>query len=296
VHFFYPENSFGMNLTSFLKSDQSKKPHYLLFGNPVGHSLSPFMHNLALNHFSVKAQYLAIELRENEWARLASHLNDDAFLGANITIPYKQLMMSYVDDIDHTASEIGAINTIVKQDYKLRGFNTDVHGFLSPLKQHENELRDKGAIVFGTGGASRAVVTALNELQMSPIKLVSRNPGKITDFENSGADVISYDEWAAFSENALLIVNATPLGMHPNVEQSAVRETEKQFLANKICYDIVYNPLKTRFLEMAEEAGAKAIGGLEMFIQQGSRSFELWTGKPFPVEMIRTKLYEKFKE
>lgn len=269
----------------------------MLFGNPVGHSLSPFMHNLALNHFGIKARYFAIDLRENEWTRLASHLiNEDAFWGANITIPYKQLMMNYVDEIDQTAAEVGAINTIVKQDYKLAGFNTDVHGFLSPLRQFEDELRGRGAIIFGTGGASRAVVEALSELQMKPIKLISRNPGRVTTFKNSGVDVASYDEWPAFLDDAGLIVNTTPLGMHPNVKQSPVRETEKQFLADKICYDIVYNPLKTRFLKMAEEVGARGIGGLEMLIQQGSRSFELWTGKPFPVEMIRAKLYEKFED
>ncbi|HET6527214.1 MAG TPA: shikimate dehydrogenase [Balneolaceae bacterium] len=285
-----------MNLSSFLQSDQSNDPHYLLIGNPVGHSLSPFMHNLALSDLGIKAQYFAINLQENEWTKLAAHFNDDAFLGANITIPYKQLMMDYVDEIDQSAAEIGAINTVVKSDYRLKGFNTDIDGFLSPLREFQDELRGEGVIVFGSGGASRAIVAALNELQMKPVKLVSRSPARVNAFKNSGIDVISYDEWPAFSDDARLVVNATPLGMDPNVNQSPVRETEKQFLGDKICYDIVYNPLKTKFLKMAKEVGARPIGGLEMLIQQGSRSFELWTGKPFPVEMIRTKLHEKFED
>lgn len=283
-----------MSLTSFIQSSESGNPHYLLFGNPVEHSLSPVMHNTALDYYGMDARYFAVDLQNDELTSLTSYLNNDTFLGANITIPYKQALISYLDELDHSASETGATNTIVKQNYKLRGYNTDSYGFLSPLKEFSSELVGKEAIVFGTGGASQAVVSALKKLRMRKISLVSRSPGRVTSFKNiEGVDVISYDEWIAFSQEAALIVNATPLGMYPNINQAPVRETDKQFLAGKTCYDIVYNPLKTKFLKMAEEVGARCIGGVEMLIQQGNHSFELWTGKTFPVEIIREKLHEE---
>ncbi len=144
--------------------------------------------------------------------------------------------------------------------------------------------------------AERHVVVALQKIGVEEIYLISRTPGRINFYENfENVQIHSYNEWTSLSEEALLIVNATPLGMYPKVDQSPVRDTEQQFLAETICYDIVYNPLKTKFLSQAEETGAKTIGGLDMLIEQGSRSFELWTGKPFPVEIIKDKLHGEIK-
>lgn len=282
-----------MNLRSFLRSRESQQPHFLLLGNPVGHSLSPVMHNRALGHHGINAKYRAINLQRDELAQLAAHFNADTFLGANITIPYKQLLIDYLDELDPIAEEVGAVNTVVRHGDRLKGFNTDVYGFLAPLREFHEQLQRQNAIVFGTGGASRAVVTALDRLGMNSIKLVSRNPGRKHPDERTA--VLSYQEWTAYSEQAALIVNATPLGMYPNVGETPVREAEKQYLADKICYDIVYNPLETQFLHLAKQAGATGISGLEMLIQQGSRAFELWTGQGFPLEMIRTELHEQFE-
>ncbi len=285
-----------MNLTSFKQSSKSDSPHYLLFGHPVEHSFSPIMHNTALDHYGMNARYHAIDLQNSELSELAAYLNRDQFLGANITIPYKQVISDYLDQIDRSAKDIGAVNTIVKNDYSLEGFNTDLYGFLSPLENYKDEIVGGRTIIFGTGGASRAIVVALQKIGVEEIYLISRTPGGITsyaDFEN--VQIHSYNEWTSLSEEAELIVNATPLGMYPKVDQSPVRDREQQFLAEAICYDIVYNPLKTKFLSQAEETGAKTIGGLEMLIQQGSRSFELWTEKPFPVEIIRDKLHEEIR-
>lgn len=285
-----------MNLTTFLNSPKAENPHYLLFGHPVGHSWSPLMHNTALEYYGLEARYHAIDLQSQELSQLASFLNRDTFLGANITVPYKQLIGDYLDRTDRSAQEIGAINTIVKSDYRLTGYNTDLHGFLSPLRDFEDEIAGFDAIVFGTGGASRAIIAGLIELGVHEIYLVSRNPDRISSFmDMEQVHVISYHEWPSRGEDAYLIINATPLGMHPKVNQSPVRESEKQFLADRICYDIVYNPLQTTFLQQAQSVGAQTIGGLEMLIQQGSRSFELWTCKQFPIEIIRKKLYESIQ-
>lgn len=285
-----------MDLTSFKNSDASNKPHYLLFGHPVEHSWSPLMHNTALRHYDMDATYYAVDLQDRELTELASHLNSDDFLGANITIPYKQLIIDYLDEIDPVAERIEAVNTVVKRQYRLKGYNTDCAGFLSPLKEYEDSIEGGRALVFGTGGASRAIVVGLQEIGLEEIFLVSRNPGRITSFHNfDRVSVISYEEWPARAEEAVLIVNATPLGMYPKTAKSPVRDEEKQFLSDRICYDIVYNPAETTFLRQAESVGAATIGGLEMLIQQGSRSFELWTGRPFPADKIRNKLYEELE-
>ena len=282
-----------MNLTEFRKSEFSAKPHFLLFGNPVSHSLSPLMHNTAAAYHGIDTPYHAIRLEQPELATLAAHLNEETFRGANITIPYKQVLMDYMDRLDDTASDIGAINTVVRESYSLTGYNTDSYGFAVPLENYEGELEDSRAIVFGTGGATKAIVYALKGISVSEIVLISRSPaGRMGFDDQEHVRVEGYDSWNAFAGEASLIVNATPLGMFPKTSEAPIHEDEKQILSGKICYDIVYNPVKTRFLSLAEEAGARTIGGLEMLMHQGSRSFELWTGKPFPITEVRNKLHE----
>lgn len=286
-----------MNLLEFQQSEDSAKPHFLLLGNPVAHSLSPLMHNTASEYYDMGITYHAIKLEQSELSSLSAHLNKESFKGANITIPYKQQLMEYMDAVDTTASAIGAVNTIVKDDYYIRGCNTDSYGFYVPLKAYEDELEGGKAIVFGTGGASRAIIFALlNQLSFQKIVVISRNPANRNDFEiHDQISVEGYDTWTTHAEEASLIINATPLGMEPQTESAPIRDKESEALSGKICYDIVYKPLKTRFLTLAENAGARTIGGLEMLIHQGSRSFELWTGKPFPIKEVRNKLYEVIK-
>ena len=286
-----------MTLSTFKKSEASNKPHYLLFGHPVEHSLSPLMHNTALEHYGMEASYHAVDLQERELTELASHLNSDHFLGTNVTIPYKQLIADYLDGVDPKARSIEAVNTVVKKEYRLKGYNTDCGGFISPLETYQADIEGGRAVVFGTGGASRAIVVGLEEMGLEEVFLVSRNPGRISSFDRfDSVSVISYQEWPSWAEEAVLVVNATPLGMYPKTSRSPVRDGEKQYLSERICYDIVYNPIKTSFLQQAESVGATTIGGLEMLIQQGSRSFELWTGNPFPVDKIRNKLHEELED
>lgn len=286
-----------MNLHQFQHSEDSSRPHFLLLGNPVAHSLSPLMHNLAAKHHGFDIRYHAVNLQSNELGSIAAHLNSPFFKGANITIPYKQMLLDYVDQLDNVSQNFGAINTIVKEQEQLVGYNTDVYGFSVPLQPFEDQIAESRAIVFGTGGASRAIVYALREMDVPEVVLVSRNPDKTDSYPEYGNIYVeSYEAWPALSEEACLIVNATPLGMEPDTDASPVHETETDLLSEKICYDIVYKPLKTKFLKQAESAGARTIGGLEMLIEQGSRSFEFWTGKPFPSQKIRQRLYEYFGE
>ncbi|MDR8392348.1 shikimate dehydrogenase [Aliifodinibius sp. S!AR15-10] len=286
-----------MRFTEFKKSEYIAHPHLLLLGHPVSHSVSPIMHNTAAEHYGLDLQYFAIDLQPNEFNDIASHFNRETFNGTNITVPYKEMLMDYVDEIEPLAKEIGAINTIFKRDNKLVATNTDIYGFLKPLEPMDDELFGMRAIIFGTGGASKAIVAGLVEIGLEELFLVSRSPARNSGFEKyDNVKVIGYDQWTAYSDETSLFVNTTPLGMEPNIDASPVRDNEKEFLSGKICYDIVYKPKETKFLRLASEVEATTLGGLDMLVYQGSESFKKWTGKPFPIEKVKAKLNEYIHE
>ncbi|MDZ7773337.1 MAG: shikimate dehydrogenase [Balneolaceae bacterium] len=285
-----------MTLQDFLSSDAATAPHLLLAGNPVSHSLSPLMHNAAAAHFGMDLRYHAVRVEREEFGRLLSHFRRDSFHGANVTLPHKESMAEAVDRLEEDALRIGALNTVVREGVRLVGRNTDVYGFLQPLQPLRDQLEGGLAVIFGTGGASRAVCHGLHRLGMERIVAVSRSPARRNPpADLPGLQLAGYDSWQAHAEKACLVVNTTPLGMHPETGKSPVRDTEAFLLKGKVVYDIVYRPRTTYLLRQAEEAGAQTIDGLEMFIQQGSRSFEWWTGRPFPIPLIREKLYEALR-
>lgn len=288
----------AVNFKDFLDSDDHSNPHYMVIGHPISHSLSPLMHQCALDHHQIAAKYLAVDLSPDELTTFISWCNQEEFLGANITIPYKEILFDTVDEIDPVSSELGVINTICKENGKLTGYNTDLYGFMKPLEKYQEQLEGSSAIVFGSGGASKAVVSGLIQTGIHDITIVSRNPGKKKLFTTNPEVTMrlaDYSNWIAFAEEASVIVNSTPVGMAPNTDHSPVNETESPLLKDKICYDLIYNPLKTRFLKLAEDHGGKPINGLEMLIWQGSRSFELWTGLTFPTDKIKAVLLDYFK-
>ena len=264
----------------------------MVVGHPIGHSLSPFMHSIALKTHEIDAEYFAIDLEPTDTSRFISWINNDEFLGSNVTIPYKSQFLNVVDQLDETAAAIGALNTIVKNNGTVKGYNTDVFGFLNPLGKFSDELSGESVIVFGTGGASKAVAYALTQLGVEQIVMVSRNPGL-----KSRDDVVmcNYSNWQAYAGESVMLVNTTPLGMHPNTKQSPVEEQDAHLLEGKICYELVYNPLETTFLKQARQYQAETIGGLDMFIAQGAKAFELWTGKTFPTQQISKALKQKMK-
>ncbi len=281
-----------MKFSDFKDSEEAAKPHYLLIGNPVSHSVSPLMHNTALDHYGLAATYHAVEVHESDLNSLIAHLNKSQFLGANITIPHKLTFLNVVDELSAEANEIGAVNTIVKIDGKLIGHNTDSYGFQVPLDDYEDDMEPERAIIFGTGGATKAILYSLQAMGFEEIVMVSRKPETIQP--QNGVNLCSYDSWIEFAEDANLIINATPLGMTPNTGTSPVDESFADLLNGKICYDIVYNPRKTKFLRQAEQNGGYIIGGLDMLIHQGANAFKLWTGKEFPIGLIKMKLDELF--
>jgi shikimate dehydrogenase len=281
-----------MNFSEFLASESSQYPHYLLIGSPISHSVSPLMHNTALQHYGLKAEYHAVGVRQSEISSLIAHFNKLEFLGANVTIPYKETMYEAMDTLGMEAAQIEAINTIVKRDGKIIGENTDEYGFRVPIEDHADELYGEQAIIFGTGGATKAICYALKELGLEEIIMVSRRPGQ---YDPSGnIKMCNYDNWTAYADNASIIINATPLGMTPNVDASPVADDQKEILSGKICYDVVYNPQETKFLKQAKEVKGIPVGGLDMLIHQAAKSFKMWTGQEFPLGLVKMKLEDVF--
>lgn len=277
----------------FKSSNLSGKPHYLVVGQPIAHSMSPLMHNISLQHHSIEAEYVAVELSPQSLPDFVAWINNENFLGCNITIPFKKEFIGIPDRLSPEVMAVGAMNTISKNNDGtiVTGSNTDIYGFKVPLDAYEDMMDYGRAIVFGTGGASLAVQYALMEMDFEEIILVSRSPGLATPLQNSVySRIVDYSQWQSFADEAELFVNTTPLGMGKMITESPVNEYDEGLLKGKICYDLVYNPLKTTFLSIAESAGAEIIGGLDMLIHQGSRSFEIWTGKTFPVKKVKSEL------
>lgn len=285
-----------MNLEAFINSRQVQAPHVVLFGNPIGHTLSPVMHNTAARYYELDIRYFAVQLEAYEIKLLDEYLQHPMLKAVNLTIPFKQDFIPYCQSLHEVSSTIQAVNTLVRKENGWKGYNTDVYGFTYPLRSYRDKLKDRNAIVFGSGGAARAVIYALQQLGMKQITVVSRNPaGADSRVKELAHAVIEYRQWPNHTENTALIVNTTPVGMEPHLGKSPVRDDLTTYLTDKICYDLVYNPAQTRFLEQAAEAGAMhTMNGLDMLIHQGSKLFELWTGKSFPISTIQQAIEDEF--
>jgi shikimate dehydrogenase len=249
---------------------------YGLIGLPLGHSFSKgyFTEKFQKLGISTENQYELFELQDiTEFATLIEKYSEN-FKGLNITIPYKQAIIPFLTEIDAAAQKIGAVNTIKieksgNKKLKLIGYNTDYWGFRWSLEKWAdfNEIAPKKALVLGKGGAAKAVIIALNDLGIE-VQIVSRK---------KESDSITYDELTKEIVNEhLLIVNTTPLGMYPNIDNCP--EIPYKMLTNRhLLYDLVYNPLETLFLKKGLENGVKAVHyGLEMLHGQAEKAWEIW--------------------
>jgi shikimate dehydrogenase len=265
-----------------------------LIGYPIEHSLSPTMHNSAFAALNLHWCYVPLPVLPERLGEAVGGLQALGFVGANVTVPHKEAVMSYLDEVTSEAQAIGAINAIVVCEGKSIGYNTDWLGFLTALSEGGFDPQGKRAVVLGAGGAARAVVYALAH-GGAQVTVLNRTPSRaqalVQDFSplfpslslrSFPLALQTLEEQAA---EAHLLVNATPVGMWPEVDQSPWPE-DLAFPAHLIVFDLVYNPRQTKLLQQAQAAGAKGIGGLGMLIHQGAAAFELWTGEKAPVEMM----------
>jgi 3-dehydroquinate dehydratase/shikimate dehydrogenase len=250
-------------------------------GNPIAHSLSPLMQNTAFRRENVNA--VLIPLKTHKLADLLSLARELPLAGVAVTMPLKQEVLAHLANSDALTSRIGACNTLrIGADGKIVGFNTDVAGVVRPL---EKRLRLKGAkiAVLGAGGAARAAVFGLVD-QGAEVFIVNRtHENAVTLAKEAKAHALKHEQFAKSHFDVL--INSTPCGMAGNKQPLPIAEDE---LNAGLVFEMVYNPLETPLLKLAKERGIPVVSGLEMFVQQGARQFEIWTGKPAPeAEMQR---------
>lgn len=272
-----------------------------VIGYPIKHSLSPVIQNAAIAAAGLDYAYIAMPIAPEDLKTAVSGLKAANFSGFNVTIPHKVTIMQYLDEIDPVAEFIGAVNTVKIENGRLYGYNTDVIGFINPLLKEGFELKGKTVVIFGAGGASRAIICGLIQQKVAHIILGVRNKVKGEKLAASFKDLISieaYDwrdgEFTAWLAKADLLVNTTPLGMFPNIDGVVPLEWEK-VKNDAFVYDIVYTPAKTRFLREAEEHGHKILNGEKMLAEQGGASLQYWTGKEADVEVM-VKALRKYLE
>jgi 3-dehydroquinate dehydratase / shikimate dehydrogenase len=258
---------------------------YGVAGNPIRSSLSPLMMNTAFRRETVNAVYLA--LQADKLTDLLTLVREIPIQGLSVTMPLKQEIMAHLAHTDPLSAKIGACNTVLRApDGKLYGFNTDVAGIVSPLEKRL-PLRGAKVLVLGAGGAARAAVFGLRDkgADVSILNRTAETAQKLA--KQAGAKVIKKDALAKTPFD--VIVNATPIGMAGN---KAAQILGPDDLNAKLVFDLVYNPIETPLLAMARQQGIPVITGVEMFVQQGARQFEIWTGKPAPEEeMLRVVLH-----
>jgi 3-dehydroquinate dehydratase / shikimate dehydrogenase len=258
---------------------------YGVCGNPIKHSLSPVMMNTAFRRETVNAVYLA--LQTSKLSDLLKVVREVPLHGLSVTMPLKQEVMKHLDNTDPVSAEIGACNTMVRsQDGKLYGFNTDVGGIVRPLERRL-ALRGAKILVLGAGGAARSAVFGLTH-KGAEVLVLNRTPQTAQKLAREAkAKTIRRDQVAKSSFD--VIVNATPIGMH-GVKPQHILEAKE--INARLVFDLVYNPVDTPLIRMAREKGIPVITGIEMFVQQGARQFEIWTGKPAPEdEMLRVVVH-----
>ncbi|PIQ09947.1 MAG: shikimate dehydrogenase [Ignavibacteriales bacterium CG18_big_fil_WC_8_21_14_2_50_31_20] len=267
-----------------------------VIGHPIKHSLSPMMHNYAFNKLDLDYVYLPFDIAA---ANLKDALRGIVALGIkgfNVTIPHKERIVDFLDELSDGAKIVNAVNTVVNENGKLHGYNTDVEGIFRTLEDYKDELRDSTVSVIGAGGAARSVIyTLINSFNVEKINIINRTTEKAESLKDYFTSKMLFEKIKTYElappdvteilSKSKLIVNASSIGMMPEEDDSPTTIVES-FNSNQIVFDLVYNPRKTKFLAIAESQGATILNGLKMFVEQGARAFELWTNEKMPTDRI----------
>jgi len=285
-----------MNITSKTKT-------LGIFGYPISHTLSPAMHNAVIKALGLDMVYLPFEVKPSNLKEAINGIKSLGIIGVNITIPHKESVIRFLDDISEEARLVGAVNTIVNKDRKLVGYNTDGSGYMASLKEELGfNPKSKRIIIIGAGGAARGILAALatqkpksitvaNRTLSRAVSLIKAFKGKFRDtrFEAINLD----DNMLKMSFNSVdLLINTTSVGMKQGKTLKIPLETLPKIA---IVSDIIYNPLETLLLKKAKKFGLTTHGGLGMLVHQGARSFKLWTGMDAPMNVMRKAALKALK-
>ncbi len=265
---------------------QEVPPVYAVFGDPVGHSLSPVMHNSALRHLGLDGVYLAFRVKDI--AAAVSGIRGLEIQGVSITIPHKVSVMEYLDKVDATAAKIGAVNTVVNRQGSLQGYNSDCTGAVKALLE-KTPIKGRHVAIVGAGGGARAIGFGIIQEggRITLLNRSSQNGEKLA--KDLDCDFIPLAEATRLPYD--VVINTTPVGMTPHDDCSPLKS--ELLTADTVVMDMVYNPLKTRLIKDAQKAGCRTVEGVSMFVHQGAVQFELWTGQKAPVDVMRRAVLDE---
>ena len=266
---------------------------YGVIGDPIEHSLSPQMHNAAFKKLGLNCIYLPFRVTQRNLKSAMMGMRALNIRGFNVVLPHKTAIIKFLDELDEAAQEVGAVNTILNDEGRLIGYNTDGSGAAMALEEQDVDPSDKRIILIGAGGAARAIaftlargarsIFVLNRTQHRALKLakdIERRIGKKILTRS-----LTRNSLLEALQDADILINATSVGMYPKTKQTVA--TRKILHSGMVVFDIVYNPVKTLLLSEAEAAGAKTITGVGMLVHQGAEAFKIWTNHSPPVEVMR---------
>lgn len=272
-----------------------------LIGDPVSHSLSPLMQNHAFRKTGINAVYLAFKVISDNLKKVVDGLKSINILGANVTIPYKTEIAKLMDKLDESAVKIGAVNTIKNDEGLLKGYNTDSEAAIDLINERIRNVEDENVLLIGAGGVARAIAYGL-ALKGANITILNRTISRAEELKNDllknfrdnlRCRVIDLKELGKGLGEFRILVNATSIGMTPNVNETPIK---KEYLKGEmIVFDTVYNPLETLLLKEAKKSGCAVIEGYKMLVKQGALSFKIWTGRNPPIKEMERIVYDKLR-
>ena len=281
----------------------SKTKVICIIGNPIEHSMSPTMHNAIIQKLGIDLVYLPFKVIPKELSNAINGIRALNIKGANVTIPHKISVMKYLDQIDSIARNIGAVNTIKNEGGKLTGRNTDGEGFIESIRESGYDLKNKKIVLFGAGGAARACafylakyageLTIVNRSNPNMNNLISKLKAEYKIQINGINRSKSEDIKKEISKSDML-VNATSVGMFPNVNESIVKSS--WLYPNLFVVDVIYSPIRTKLLQEASSIGCKILSGIEMLVNQGAIAFEWWTGIAPDKKLMKQIVLNKLNE
>jgi shikimate dehydrogenase len=270
---------------------------YGVIGDPISHSMSPDMHNASFKALGLEATYKSFHVTPERLQSAIEGVRGLGIGGLNVTIPHKVNVMNHLDEIDPLASKIGAVNTIVNENGKLVGYNTDGIGYVTSLKEvlKEKSLKDSSILIIGAGGAARAIYFSLLVEGVEQLSIANRtleNATSIIEAQSSSSSrAISFQEAEKEIATYDIIINTTSIGMKPNLIE--VPLSLEYMNKNTVVSDIIYNPLETKWLQEAKAKGAITQNGVGMFVFQGALAFEKWTGIYPDIDIMRNVILTK---
>ena len=269
---------------------------YAVIGDPIDHSLSPNIHNAAFRELGLDCTYIAYRIPKGELAAGIEALKKIKISGFNVTIPHKVEMIKFLDKVDEDCSVIGATNTVSNDNGMLIGYNTDMDGFLDPLKRRNLSLKDSNVLLIGAGGAARAITAAFAKEKAKKITIANRtlqNANVLVQFAHKigiDANAMTLDQVGETASEYDIIVNATSIGL--NNEPSPI--STKTINENSIVYDIVYKPINTELIKQSKKNGATVVYGYEMLLGQAALAFKIWHGVDAPYEVMKKSILGGF--